>query len=337
MLRRLIRTPGDRLRESRVADQRKWRLRTGLIVTLAIAMLVTSPVMALAGSFSTKASDFIVKGDHSEQLLMIRPLATVELDNGDEIVFTPLPGKRGGTDAVMVTGVRSDGRIPIDSVEGLRDANPLELFVALSKPGDEVPEIMRDLYGDDSHLGRQGWARDMAIATGPQYATCPAIYWGDRLDDFADAFNDDDPFSSTWDGPNTQPGHWGFIGSPPADGKPYYELNGQANDVTAFYGSVLYCVEDWENASTYNGQYVGNYVTSTFRVAGTGAWYFSGQTQLEDVGDIYEHIYNPSGKFSPGAPRYDFHIEVYMAKPGDQFHVGATWVYGGPTDITLGS
>lgn len=334
MMRQTLRNQNDPASDIVAGGHMRRRLRIGLLLTMVFAMLVTSSVATLAG----KSSDgFIVKDDRQESMLMIRPLATLELANGDEVIFTPLPGKRGETDGVLVSGVRSDGRIPTSAVEGLRDANPLELFVALSEPGDEIPPILRELYGKHSTVGDQGWARDLAIATDPQYVSCPAVYWGDQLDDFADAFNHDDPFSSTWDGPNTMPGHWAYIGSPPADGKPYYELNGQANDVTAFYGSVLYCVEDAENASIYNGQYVGNYVTSTFRQAGTGTWYFSGQTQLEDVGDIYEHIYNPGGKFSPGASKYDFHMEIYMAKPADQFHIGATWVYGGPTDITSGS
>jgi hypothetical protein len=316
-----------------MADQLKWRLRTGLVLTLAMAMLVTSPFMALAGE---RGDEFIVEDARMESAKMIAPLATIELDNGDEIMFTPMPDERGRTADVLVSGVRSGGRIPTSSIEGLRDANPLELFVALARPGARIPAALLDLYREDSSLGQQGWARDMAIATDPQYVTCPAYYWQDQMDAFANAFNDDDPFKSSWDGPSTKPQHWSSASNAPADGKLYYDLHGQANDVTAFYGAVIYCVEDFDNASTYNGVYVGNYVTSHYRLAGTGTWHFSGQAQLTDVGDMYEHIYSPGNKFSPGATKYDFHIEIQTAKPADEFHIGATWVYGGPTDIKYG-
>ena len=334
MLRRLFRIGSDPVSEDSMANQRRWRLRTGLVMTLAIVALLASPLMAMAGASSEA---FIVGDTRMESTKMIEPITVVKLDNGDEVMFSPMLDKRGRTGDVLVSGVRSAGRVPMNSVEGLRDANPLELFVAISQPGAKIPPVMLDLYAGKSTLGRQGWARDMVIATGPQYVTCPATYWGDRLDDFADAFNDDDPFSSIWDGPTSKPGHWSSASNAPADGKQYYDLHGQANDVTAFYGSVIFCAEDYDNASTWNGVYVGNYVTSQYRVAGTGTWYFSGQAQLDDVGDMYEHIYNPGNKFSPGAAKYDFHMEIETAKPADMFHIGATWVYGGPTDIKLGS
>ena len=334
MLRRMKWTKTNPVTEKVITGKLQWRLRVGVLMTLAAAMLLTSPLIAFANKSS---DDYIVKESSMRNAKRIDPIAVIELDNGDELFFTPMPGERGRTEAVMVSGVRSAGRVAIESVEGLEKANPLEIFNALARPGTMTPSVLVMLYGDDSDLGQQGWARDMAIATGPQYVTCPATYWGDRLDDFANAFNDNDPFSSTWDGPNTKPSHWSSASNAPADGKQYYDLHGQANDVTAFYGSVIFCVEDHENASTYNGVYVGNYVTSHFRPAGTGTWFFSGLGQLDNVGDMYEHVYSPGNKFSPGAAKYDFHVEIQTAKPDDQFHIGATWVYGGPTDVKLGS
>ena len=41
-----------------------------------------------------------------------------------------------------------------------------------------------------------------------------------------------------------KPNHWSSASNAPADGKQYHDLHGQANDVTAFYGSVIFCVED---------------------------------------------------------------------------------------------
>ncbi len=309
-------------------------MRTGIIMTLALAMLLATPFMTAA---SRANDDFIVGQTKMRDMKRLDPLIVIALDNGDEVVFTPMPDKRGRSADVLVSEVRSEGRVATRSVEGLDDANPLELFNALAPKDTMTPALLIDLYGDRSQLREQGWARDMAIATGPTYASCPATYWIDQMDHYSGIFGDNDPFESTWDGPNTKPSHWGGASNAPADGKVYYDLHGQANDVTAFYGAVLYCVEDYDNASTWNGVYVGNYVTSHFRVAGTGTWYYSYQLQLSDVGDIFEHIYNPGNKFSPSATKYDFHIEIETAKPADQFHIGATWVYGGPTDIKLGS
>jgi len=309
----------------------RWRFRIGILATMALAILLTGPMAALAD----KSSDgFIVKDEPMGKVQMLESFAAIELKNGDEIVFAEVPDERGRIGGVLVTETRSEDRASMRSVEGLRDANPLEIFNAYAEPQGIVPAILVKLYGRDSSLGQQGWARDMVVTGDPSLVSCPAAGdWGDDLAFYADAFNHDNPFKSTWDGPSTKPQHWAYIGSPPADGKPYYELNGQANDVTAFYSSVLYCVEDYDNASTYNGSYVGNYVSFDFRPAGHGGWIFSQQKQLDDVGDRIDHLYYPGNLFSPSAAKYDFHLEIYMAKPADEFHIGATWVYGGPSDF----
>lgn len=321
--------------EKVVINRLKWRMRIGVLATLTFAILVTSPMMALA---NRSESDFIVKDAPERALQAPDAFAVIELANGDEISFLGIPNERGRTEGVLVAEMRSANRDSMRSIEGLRDANPLELFNALAEPGDPVPAVLVELYGDRSRLNRQGWARDKAVATGPTFTSCPAAGdWGDDMNYYASAFNHDNPFKSTWDGPTTKPQHWATIPGNGLGGLQNKELNGQANDVTAFYSSVLYCVEDYENAATYNGQYIGNYVQFHYRVAGHGTWIFSQQTQLEDVGDRLDHLYYPGNLFSPGTAKYDFHLTITQAKPADQFHIGATWVYGGPTDITLGS
>lgn len=337
MLRRLFGLQKDPVREARMADQLKWRLRTGLIMTLALAALLTSPIMALAGS---STDDFIVDGRPVRAEKMLRPFSVIKLDNGDEISFIGIPNERGRVDGVLVTDKGSAGRAPLRSVEGLRDANPLELFNALAESYRRVPTMLVDLYADDSTLGQQGWARDLVMETGgTSDVYCPATqYFLDDMDEYAGDMHDEDPFMSLYDGPTTKPNHWKWTGGPGTGGLQGYDLHGQANDTTAFYSQVFYCYEDWENAETLNGQYIGNYVNSYFRPAGHGpdSWKFSDGTQLTDAGDYYEHIYVPGNRFSPSADEFDFHVEILDAKPADQFHIGATWVYGGPTDIKYG-
>jgi hypothetical protein len=330
MLRRQFGSGFREASEILVVERLRWRLRMGVIMTLALAAIIASPLMALAG---TSDGDFIVRDEPMRAERSLEPFAVIELDNGDEVSFVGIPNEGGRTEGVLVTEERSASRGSMRSVEGMSDVNPLEIFNALAEPFSSVPAILVELYGDDSTLGEQGWARDLVIVPGPTYAYCAAAGdWGDDMDTYADAFNHDNPFESTWDGPTTKPQHWGTIPGNGLGGLQNKELNGQANNVTAFYSSVLYCEEDWENAGTYNGQYIGNYVQFHFRTAGYQNWIFSQQTQLENVGDRLDHLYYPGNLFSPGAAKYDFHLTITQAKPADQFHIGATWVYGGPSD-----
>lgn len=302
--------------------------RHRVLITLAVVAVLAAPLPAGAAT----TDDFIVAGPAAGPVRQLEPLAIVELGNGDDIAFSALLDEHRRINGVAVTGVRSPDRGATTDVPGLAGANPLELFVALARPGAQVPPELHQLYGAQSHLGRQGWARSLVLQTGPSSLTCPATYWQQQLGLYAAAFGDD-PFSSTWDGPATMPQHWGPSAGAPADGHQYRDLIGQVDDVTAFYGSVLYCVEDLDNATTNNGMYVGNYVSSWYRAAGTGTWNLSGQAQLVDVGDVYEHVYSPDAPFSPAAAAFDFRITIRQAKLGDQFHVGATWVKGRPSDI----
>lgn len=300
-----------------------------LALLLAVMAVLATPLSA--GAATDSPDDFIVSGSDTGRTRVVEPLAKIQLDNGDEIVFTPVGDARGRTQGVIVSGVRSAGRTPVSSVKGLEDANPLEMFVALARPDVNVPKVLRDLYGADGDHGTQGWARDLVLTTRPQGTSCPASYWQHRLADHAAAFNHD-PFISSWDGPQTEPQHWS---GPVAlgDGNVYHDLVGRAKDVTGFYGSVLYCVEDHENVSIVGGNYVGNWVSARWRVAGTGTWNVNPSQQLTDVGDMFEHVFAPGNAFSPSAQSFDFQVRITSAKPGDQFHIGATWVPGRPSGL----
>lgn len=307
---------------------RTWQLRTGVLGALAIAILLTSPMMALAG---TASDQFIVEDSPGRTATQVEPFAVIKLKNGDAISFIAFPGERGRTAGVLVTEQRSPTRISARSAEGLRDANPLEFYHALAQPNTRVPAILTDLYGKTSSLGQQGWARDLALTTEPASWPCEGESdWATHVNDNADVFNHDDPFSSTWDGPNTKPQHWSSMGDALGDGKTYYQLNGQANDVTHFYGSVLYCKEDQENASTFDsGQYVGNFIQFKARPAGHYEWtHYGHATQIDFVGEEIEYTW-----WQTFEQQADVHLRLVMAKPADQFHIGATWTYDGPTDL----
>ncbi len=338
MLRRTVRVKNNPVGEIVTTERLKWRLRVGILMTMAVAMLLISPLIAMAGS---QDSDFIAKENGLAHAKVIEPFALIELANGDEVAFTAIPNERGRIEGVMLTEKRSASRGSMREVEGLRDANPLEVFNALADVSRKTPQILLDLYGRDSNLGHQGWARDIVLTTNPaNNPTCPAYgvsEWSDDMDHYADIFNDDDPFESTWDGPNAKPQHWSTIPGNGLGGLQNKELNGQANSVTAFFTSVLYCYEDYENAATFNGQYVGNYVQTFFRLAGHQNWIQSQSVQVDHIGDIVDHTYSPANRFSPGATKYDFHLTITQAKPDDLFHIGATWVYGGPSGVKLGS
>ncbi len=317
---------------SDIESKRKYGILDSVLLFL-LTLAIVFPFMALAGK---STNNFVVKGG---EIRTVVPFAVIELDNGDKISFVGILNERNLTEGVLVTEKRSANRGSIRSVEGLGDANPLEIFNALAKANHRVPKVLVNLYRDRSSHSQKGWARGLIIKTGPSYgSSCPtAGYWGDDMDYYADAFNHNNPFKSTWNGPTSKPQHWKTIAGNGLGGLQNKELNGQANDVTAFYSSVLYCNEDYENASTFNGLYIGNYVSFHFRPAGYQNWIFSQQTQLESVGDRLDHIYYPGNLFSPGATKYDFHLTITQAKPADEFHIGATWVYGGPTDIKLGN
>ena len=286
------------------------------------------PFIALA---EMSADDFIV---NDEPIRAVAPFAVIELDNGDEISFVGIPNELNRTEGVLMTEKRSATRGSLRSVKGLGNANPLEIFNALVESDRRTPSFLVDLYGDTSSFRQKGWARDLVMKTDPSSISCPAAGdWGNDMDDYADYFNHNNPFESAWDGPTSKPQHWRTISGNGQGGLQNKELNGQANNVTAFYSSVLYCNEDYENAATYNGQYIGNYVKFHYRPAGYQNWLFSQGTQLENVGERIDHTYYPGNLFSPGAAKYDFHLTITQAKPVDEFHIGATWVYGGPTDI----
>ncbi len=303
-------------------------VRIFLATMLAAIALVGGSVPAGA---SSNDDDFIQPAAKAFKAELSEPIAVLDLDNGDKIAFTPMLSERGETESVMVTGVRSADRAPISSIEGLDDADPLELFKALAPKGTAAPKQLVELYADGRTHRADGWARDLVLDGGRQHLTCPAYHWQDQMDHYSGLFGDT-PFTSAWNGPSTQPQDWASYA--PGDGTIAHRLFGQVDDVTSFYSAVLYCVEDFENGTVFNGDEVGVYVTSYYRPAGHGTWGFSGQLELNDVGDMYEHIYvGPSG---PGAPSYDFRIRISLAKELDQFHIGATWVDGPPSDYKYG-
>lgn len=55
--------------------------------------------------------------------------------------------------------------------------------------------------------------------------------------------------------------------------------------------------------------------------------------QLDEVGKIIQYAYVPANWSVPSATKFDFHLTLTQAKTYDQFHIGATWYYGGPTDF----
>lgn len=302
------------------------------IILAALLALVTMAGAAAPAGASSVDDDFIHPPGADKVLeVAVEPLATVVLDNGDTITFAPLHAEDGAVESVVVTGVRSPDRTPTRLVKGLEGADPLELFVALAPRGMAVPGELNRLYGTQRSERPQGWARDLVIDTEPQGVFCPANYWQDQLEHYADVFNDS-PFVSAWNGPSTQPQDWASYA--PGDGTIAHRLFGQTHDVTSFYGSVLYCVEDFENGTVFSDDEVGVYVYSYYRLAGTGTWLLSGGTEMTEVGDLYEHIY--VGSSSPGAPAYDFRIRISLAKELDQFHIGASWVDGPPSDFKPG-
>lgn len=309
--------------------RRRW---LGAVAALLLAAATVSPAGA------TETEDFLVPPGSSIDGLAVEPIAVIDLDNGDQISFIAVPDARGGIAGVLVSELRSPDRLPLRSLPGLEDANPAELYAALAPKDAPGIAQLDSLYAVGEAPSRQpGWARDELLGGAPVGVSCPAHgveTWGDALDSYSAAFGHD-AFESTWNGPNETPQHWATIPGNGLGGLQNRELNGQASDVTAYFGTVVYCHEDIDNAATYNGNYVGNYVQTRWRPAGTNTWNFGTQYQLEDPGDVVDHLWYPGDFASPGADKFDFRMTITQAKPDDLFHIGATWHHGGPTGLAI--
>lgn len=326
----------------RVGRAGKHSRRVGRVTVLlfVFALVLSSQVAALAGG-TTAGDKFLTDGAADSSMKALEALAEVELPGGGQIMFVPILNARGDAEGVMVAEAIGPRMQSMRSVEGMTAATPLEIFNAFADDDQRAPKLLVELYGKNSKLGRHGWARDL-VAERPLNIPIPCApnntdqvgLWGDDLDAYADLFGHENPFKSTYDGPVEKPSHWSGPFHNGFDSVDYYELNGQANDVTGFYTSVIFCSEDQYDDSTYNGNYVGNYVNVSWRIAGHGGWAGTMNLgQLDEVGKIIQYAYVPANWNVPSATTFDFHLELTQAKTYDQFHIGATWYYGGPSDF----
>jgi hypothetical protein len=328
-------------RRSASADRPLSLPRRAVVLLTLVALMLAATALPIAASESKQ--HFIVspyekvEADHEA-----RPLAALRLPNGNSIDFFAVPAEKGGVDGVLVVESAAPGTFSMQAEPRLSGADPLEVFNAFAGTQALVPQVLMDLYGPQAELGPRGWALDLVADQGetsgpPDYVTCPAYSvteWSDGVDAHQDLYNGE--FTSTWDGPDAKPEHWHWTGNLGQGDAAGYKLAGQAVGVSAFYGSVLYCWEDVEEAIVVNGVYGGNYVRFAWRYNSSLPWNFFYTDQLDEVGKIVSYEYQPADAFYGGATKLNFRIEIANAKPADLFHIGAAWQWNGPGSVTAG-
>jgi hypothetical protein len=206
------------------------------------------------------------------------PFATVELENGARILFIEL-----GAGADRAVGIAehfpAGEQPPLDRVD-LRDANPLEVFYAVADPEAEVPDVLLDLYGEDSDVGitRQGWgADDLKPRPDPLFADVACGNAAFQTFAFTDLATD----LFRLDQNGTNPSLWGqyFDFSLPGDSSTC------TNGSRKRYESYVYNVDQWRAATclaqagnhnwTCNGGFSGAVPARAlymFRDAGNNGW-----------------------------------------------------------------
>lgn len=335
MIARLFRAHG-----SAAAHRQLKPARRGLTLLALVAMLLVAT--ALPSLARESKDDFIVAPEERmEDVRAKPPIASLALPNGNAIEFFAVSDEKGVAQGVIVVEAVVPGSFGIQEEPRLRGADALEVFNAFADAQVEMPRLLAQLYGG-AELGPRGWARDLALGQPgtqgpPDYVTCPAsgvTPWSDGVDAHQALYNG--AFTSTWDGPDATPEHWHWTGNLGFGDAAGYKLTGQAVGVSAFFGSVLYCWEDSDEAFEVDGQYGGNYIRFAWRHNGSQPWSWFYSDQLDEVGKIVSYTYQPADAFLPSALKLSFRMEIANAKPADLFHIGAAWQWNGPGSVTAG-
>lgn len=249
--------------------------------------------------------------------------ATVELDNGNKLFF--VTDKEN--EAVMV--VEEHDCIDCSAIEFLGekmgdDMSAYDVFWAFSKPGTEVPAVLKAEAGTGQKSGNQGWAR---TDLGKGQAESDLKGYACNNSSFA---------SGSWLGgtanyirydkrPNEWGGFFGDCWNPFANGGcvdgPRYQSSAGYNGVTHFKGRL--CARNIENSSQdhyYAGLYRGPGLTFTKRASngnfytmtidGTTAYWEIGANQLKSY---TWYVINTNGG--------DYRAQVRYAKRYDEFDI----------------
>jgi hypothetical protein len=249
------------------------------------------------------------------------PFATVKAADGVVVKFFALRDENGRVQSIMVGQAHNARTAGLSEIEGLRDATPLDMFQAISKPGAKVPAVLSKLYGAPTR-DDQGWARGELVADpnptgGGNHNSCMpgAQAFGSFDNEILDK-GYAGLFLSEKDGPYTKPSHWSGLGGP-ADGTDWYNLTGQARGAKAFYAKVQYCFKD---INIY-GNFEPDPVASAYvRIAGFGAYQQMEVATLSEPGDEMEYF-----SFPQTGSNYDYRLEIDQVRLLDLFHIGATW------------
>jgi hypothetical protein len=132
-------------------------------------------------------------------------------------------------------------------------------------------------------------------------------------------------FLSQSDGPSAGTGHWWASGGFSAG---FYELHGQAHDVSAFFLKIQFCYED-PVAPPFqgsDGSVVDPEVFLYYRV-GNAPWTLVNSGYFLEDGEQMSFWWHPFSEPLPGvaASQLDFRVVLYDAAPDDRFHIGAAW------------
>jgi hypothetical protein len=301
----------------------KFYRRTVVFLVLVVAMLLQGSAMAAS------SEDFIyLQPTTDPQGTLATPFAKLYPADGMAMQFVMLKTADGRDAGIMIATTLPAHMGGVEKIEGLRGANPLEIFNAMSVRGTKIPRELLAAYGRPK-LGQQGWALPLPlVGGGVQAQECaPGADPFSLIEGDVEWFASSMYFLSEADGPSTQPNHWSDDNGP-ADGTIRRKLNGGVNNVTEYFSRVSYCFED---ESDYPLNFHGRFVTVKARISNfLPAWGTELNVQLMDPGDDASvQVYALPGE------HVDVRLAITAARPGDLFHIGATW--GSPDGyFTLG-
>lgn len=297
------------------------RNRSNITLVACTGVILASANIDPARAYDN--ADFIIESIERPLSVTSAPRHTaVHLPDGGVVRFIEISGDGAYTAGYAVVEVHRGQGPSIHDVPELADANPSQLFFAITERGTELPRGLVDAYGPVGKTRAQGWARDRLTGVhlhGGGGFACPQTNWS--WNDFeALILGKNLPliFLSEGDGPSTVPQHWfgmgGFVSN-------YDKLVGGVHDASAFTTSVLLCELD-DQSRTFHP-----FITVRYRQQ--SVWQTAVSEEVFEAGEQVTFTWHPvfdpiSGVAEIGA-QYDFELWVSYALGIDKFYIGATW------------
>ena len=261
-----------------------------------------------------------VHGD--EQDSSVVPAVTYQLGEGHQLVMFEVVGSDGQRAyPILEKSTCRNVSLFVDDLR-LAQASPLEVFNAVAKEDEPLPNILASQFGTEPRLGPRGWLRNELPATQGGINFCSSV----AFNSFLQSKPHQKKYVLTNERPTEHPNRWtpyhdclGIIGD--ACNYTWYRFTGRVYNVDRFYARVAACSLDYHPSFETNYGYVRNHVgpevffayRDTNNVAGLAASY-----DFKSVGESAAWIFNSGNN-------WDWFVKIRLARPQDKFNIGMAW------------